>query len=78
MIKTATFVSIWNGGEYSVSSTCKVDTVTKKVFDITPGDCEDFIEALDNLDKEIIIIDNEEFEVFNEDENEPGDYWYEL
>ena len=78
MIKTATFISYWNNGEYAVESTCKVDTVTKEVFDIVPGDCEDFIEALDHLDREVIILDGKEIEVFNEDKKESGDYWYKL
>lgn len=43
MIRTVTFISYWNNGEYEIKSTCKVDTVTKEVFDIVSGDCEDFI-----------------------------------
>lgn len=78
MIKIATFISEWNDGEYKVESTCKVNTITKEVFDIVPGDCEDFIEALDNLDREVIILDGEKIEVFNEDEKESGGYWYKL
>lgn len=78
MIKNATFTSVWDGG-YEITTNCKVDMETRKVFDIEVNDNADDIEALNNLDYEYITIDGEEFDVINKDLNDVGvtDFWYE-
>lgn len=78
MIKNATFTSVWDGG-YEITTNCKVDMETRKVFDIEVNDNADDIEALNNLDYEYITIDGEEFDVINKDVNDVGvtDFWYE-
>ena len=78
MIKNATFTSIWDGG-YEITTNCKVDMETRKVFDIEVNDNADDIEALNNLDYEYITMDGEEFDVINKDVNDVGvtDFWYE-
>lgn len=75
MIKNATFTSVWNGG-YEVTTNCKVDMETREVFDIEVND-SDNIEKLNELDREYITIDGEEFGVFSVDEVEDGNFWYE-
>lgn len=35
-IKEAEFVSVWDGG-FAVATSCKVNMVTKEVFDLTKG-----------------------------------------
>jgi hypothetical protein len=75
MIKNATFTSVWDGG-YEVTTNCKVDMETREVFDIEVND-SDNIEKLNELDREYITIDGEEFDVFSVDEVEDGNFWYE-
>ena len=73
MIKNATFTSVWDGG-YEVTTNCKVDMETRKVFDIELIEVD---ESLEHLDREYITIDGEEFDVFSVDEVEDGNFWYE-
>ena len=73
MIKNATFTSVWDGG-YEVTTDCKVDMETRKVFDIELIEVD---ESLEHLDREYITIDGEEFDVFSVDEVEDGNFWYE-
>lgn len=74
-IKEAEFVSVWDGG-FAVTTDCKVNMVTKEVFDIevsavpaVPAD------DLDVLDEQYIVIDGERYHVF--DEETIDGYWYE-
>lgn len=68
-IKNARYISIW--GDERIETACKVNTDTKKVFDIeqsnyTPdGVCEG----------EYVEIDGREFEVYSEDIAGDGEYW---
>ena len=73
MIKNATFTSVWDGG-YEVTTDCKVDMETRKVFDIELIEVD---ESLEHLDREYITINGEEFDVFSVDEVEDGNFWYE-
>lgn len=82
MIKNAKFVSVWDNG-YELISNCKANTETHEVFDIEmfEGAVDDDGFELEILDREYIIIDNEEFCVgsaYTETENwnEETDYWY--
>ena len=74
----AQFVSIWDGGN-PVTTSCKVDMKTHRVFDIAKQD----ISEVDYLDREYIIINNrDEYEVVPEDEYdfenpEQNIFWYE-
>lgn len=74
----AQFVSVWDGGN-PVTTSCKVDMKTHRVFDIAKQD----ISEVDYLDREYIIINNrDEYEVVPEDEYdfenpEPNIFWYE-
>lgn len=70
-IKGAEFTSVWDGGTV-VTTGCKVNMVTKEVFDIIVS--EGVADMVDVLDEEYITIDGEEFPVSDED---TGDgYWY--
>jgi hypothetical protein len=77
MIKNATFTSVWDGG-YEVTTNCKVDMETHKVFDIEISvGTEDFV---NELDYEYITLDGEDYAVLNaneEDDIDKSDFWYE-
>ena len=78
MIKNATFVSVWDDG-FEVASGCKVNTDTNNVFDIEQV-CVDNID-LDILDREYIIIDGNEYDVYHitycvPDDLADNEYWY--
>lgn len=80
MIKNAIFVSVWDGCEFEVATSCKVNTDTKEVFDIEMSDVD---ADLDILEKEYITIDGENYEVAFEDdyncydeEEREGVFWY--
>ena len=70
MIKDATFVSVWDGGTKIISS-CKINTETNEVFDIESVDCD-----VDILDREYIIIDGTEYDVYSEDEADANEFWH--
>lgn len=78
MIKKATFVSVWDDG-FEVASGCKVNTDTNEVFDIEQV-CFDELD-LGLLDREYIIIDGNEYDVYPiadcvPDELTDDEYWY--
>lgn len=83
MIKNATFVSVWDDG-FEVASSCKVNTDTNKVFDIEQV-CVDELD-LEILDREYIIIDGNEYDVYPydvypitycvPDDLADNEYWY--
>ena len=58
-IKRATYISVWDGG-FEIHSKCKVDTVSKRVFDIEIVDVGDNV---DILDYEYVVIDGEKHSV---------------
>lgn len=60
MIKSATFISIWDDG-IAVSSDCKVNTETGEIFDIEENDYPGDDGELDILQGEYVRIDDEEF-----------------
>ena len=70
-IINAEFISYWDGG-ISIRTPCKVNTLTKEVFDVERYD----IEGLEILEGEAVLFDNIMYEVFPEDEAEDGEYWY--
>ena len=75
-IINAEFVSEWDGGVRALSS-CKVNLDTKEVFDIEMCDNVD-ADSLEVLDREFIIIDGEEYQVFQAcDADKDNEYWYE-
>lgn len=59
MIKNATYTSVWDGG-YEVTTDCKVNMKTKKVFDIKSADVD-----VDILEKEYVTIDGVNYPVFD-------------
>lgn len=69
MIKNATFSSVWDGG-YEITTNCKVNTETGKVFDIETAEADD---SLDVLESEFITIDGIDYAVSNDD---MGDYYF--
>lgn len=78
MIKNATFVSVWDDG-FEVASGCKVNTDTNNVFDIEQV-CVDKLD-LEILDREYIIIEGNEYDVYPitycvPDDLADNEYWY--
>lgn len=78
MIKSATFVSVWDDG-VEVESACKVNTDTNEVFDIEMADVDEL--DLEILDREYIVIDGSEYDVYPTagcipDELADDEYWY--
>ena len=71
-IINAEFFSYWDGG-IEVKTSCKVNTLTKEVFDIKQSS----IEGLENCEGEHVCFDGIMYEVFQKDEAEIGEYWYE-
>ena len=76
MIKNATFTSVWDGG-YEVTTNCKVNMVTKEVFDIEVNNSDE-IEGLDALDYEYITVDGIDYPVYNVADNKDKEtgFWY--
>ena len=74
MIKNAKFTSIWDGG-YEVTTNCKVNMETNEVFDIEIAD----VEGLEILEKEYVVLDGEEYPVFQLSDitEEDNEFWYE-
>lgn len=82
VIKEATFTSVWNGG-YEITTSCKVNTVTKEIFDIQVVDTltDDDGDELEILDREYVTVDGTEYcagNAYSETEgwNQDKDYWY--
>ena len=71
MIKNATFTSVWDGG-FEVTTKCKVNMKTKKVFDIEVS--EGTADLVNQLDYEYVTIDEKEYSVSNDKED--TEYWY--
>lgn len=68
MIKDATFTSVWDG-DTEITTSCKVNMDTKKVFDIEISEAADYVYT---LCEEYITIDGTDYKVVFED-----DYgWY--
>lgn len=72
MIVEGVYTSVWDGG-IEVSTPCKVNLVTKEVFDIETAD----VEGLETLDREYVTVDGKEHSV-GRTANEPSDaeFWY--
>ena len=69
----AEFVSVWDD-YYTLTSPCRVNPLTREVTDIEVMN----VEGVGNLTREYIILDGEEFNVFQQSdltENE-DEYWY--
>lgn len=73
-IVSATFRSIWDDGASVIDTPCKVNLDTKEVFDIEMSAPEN----VDILDAEKVIINDEEYDVYEGDNSEKGDddFWY--
>ncbi len=71
IIKT-TFTSYWDGG-VAIHTPCKVNLLTKEVFDIENIDTD----GLEDLEGEEIEIGNYLHSVYKKEEAEEGEYWYE-
>lgn len=79
-IKNATFISVWNGNEFEVETSCKVNMDTREVFDIEVSDTD--ADMLHTLDYEYVAIDGIEYDVVPQDEFDDYDeedemFWYE-
>ena len=74
MIKNGTFTSVWDGG-YEVTTNCKINMETKEVFDIEIA----YVDGLEILEKEYVVIDGEEYPVFQLSDitEEDNEFWYE-
>ena len=70
-VVNATFVSVWDGGTI-ISSSCKVDLDTKKIFDIQVVDCNQVC----CHDEEYIVIDGERYSAGEEGVANDVDFWY--
>ena len=65
------YCTVWDG-DILIESTADVDLDTREVFNIKTVD----VEGLDICEREYIILNDEEHDVFEEDEvEEPGDFW---
>ncbi len=72
----AKFTSVWDGG-VRITTPCKVNLRTRKVFDI---EVNDEVDGLEVLDKEYITLTGVEYRVYPEDEAEQmaeNVFWYE-
>ena len=81
VIKEATFTSVWDG--YEITTSCKVNTVTREIFDIEKVDTptDDDGDELEILDREYVTVDGVEYcagSAYSETEgwNPDKDYWY--
>lgn len=78
VVKNAEFTSVWDGG-FAVTTGCKVDMVTKEVFDIEES--EGTADEVNCLDEEYVTIDGQDYPVVSDeymesDPEEEGSYWY--
>lgn len=74
-IVDAEYTSVWDGGEYEITTSCKVNMATKEVFDIEKDGNLD--EVVETLDEEYVTINGVDYPVVPKDEAEDGDFWYE-
>ena len=81
VIKEATFTTVWDG--YEITTSCKVNTVTREIFDIEKIDVptDDDGDELEILDREYVTVDGVEYcagSAYSETEgwNPDKDYWY--
>lgn len=79
-IKNATFISVWNGNEFEVETSCKVNISTREVFDIEVSDAD--ADMLHTLEYECVAIDGIEYDVvpqyeLNDYDEEDEMFWYE-
>ena len=73
LIQPAEFVSIWDGG-FDVQTKCKVNLLTREVFEIQKVDVRDEVIT---LDEEYILWNGERFPVYQKDEVEDSkSFWY--
>ena len=73
-IIAAEMTSVWDGESTAITTNCKVNLETKEVFDRESVD----VEGVDSLDREYVTLpDGREFPLFEKDEAEDGDFWYE-
>lgn len=75
-IVDALFTSVWDGGASVITTSCKVNMVTKEVFDIEEAD-ESTTSAVTTLDRQYITLgDGREFPVYSVEDVDPDDFWY--
>lgn len=75
MEKQIVFVSSWDDGRYHVESNARFDPKTGKVFDVEVADLPDcFLEELEILDEEYVLIDDIRYEI-EENEEHYGEYY---
>lgn len=73
LIQPAAFVSIWDGG-FDVQTECKINLLTREVFDIQKVDVRDEVIT---LDEEYILWNGERFPVYSKAERETeNSFWY--
>lgn len=71
VIKDAEFISVWDGGN-EITTPCKVNTVSKEIFDLKSVDA-----AADILEREYIRLDGSEYKAVSQDErDDPNQFWY--
>lgn len=62
----AEYTSVWDGESVVLSSPCKVNLRTKKVFDIQP--CKDAEDSVSVLDREAVEINGQAFPVLTKED----------
>lgn len=75
-IVDAIYISYWDGESTVLPTACKVNLLTKEVFDITPVG-EEMAADLGQFDKESVVINEKEYPVYERDEYEGREdtYW---
>lgn len=76
-IQPATFTSVWDNGNFSFTSNCRVNLDTKEVFDIEPAE-DAATEAISTLDREYITLNGKKHAVMPKEESHENydGFWY--
>ena len=81
MIKNAEFTSVWDGCT-AITTSCKVNTKTRQIFDIENEEDDNILNNIETLDEEYVTIDGTKYPAVNtfndpdEIAHSAGYYWY--
>ena len=75
-IVPASFTSVWDGGEFGVTTACKVDLISKEILDIEAS--EDTADLVNVLEEEYVTIFGKSYPALNleRDEITAEGFWY--
>lgn len=75
-IVPASFTSVWDGGEFGVTTACKVDLISKETLDIEAS--EDTADLVNVLEEEYVTIFGKSYPALNleRDEITAEGFWY--